>query len=95
MTIEESKTRWQLEKQRTDYSKLSDEMRQLYDVVDGLIEAGTITYDDFVTDVLDAMTTNIVSNGKENKDPDRHEQVKAMCLGLIDKYTKKHEETID
>lgn len=86
MTIEESKVMWQLEKEHTDYAKLTDEMKQLYDIVDKLINDGKITYEDFTSDVLDAMTTNIVNNGKENKNPDRHEQVKAMCLDLIQKY---------
>lgn len=86
MTIEESKMMWQLEKENTDSTKLTDEMKQLYDIVDKLINDGKITYEDFTSDVLDAMTTNIVNNGKENKNPDRNEQVKAMCLDLIEKY---------
>ncbi len=86
MTIEESKAMWELEKENTDYTKLSKEMKQLYDKVDELINAGVITYEEFTSDTIDAMTTNIVNNGKANKNPDRYEQVKVMCLDLLEKY---------
>lgn len=86
MTSEESKAIWELEKKNTDPKTFTKEFAKLYALVDELINNDIITYEDFTNDTIDAVTTNIIDNTKEDKDPDRHEQIKAMCLTLLDKY---------
>lgn len=86
MTIEESKIMWELEKTNTDTRFFSKEMKKFYKKVDELINSGIITYEDFTNDVLDELTSNIVSNGKDNLNPDRVNQVETMCANLLKKY---------
>ncbi len=86
MTIEESKIMWELEKSNTNIKFLNKEMQKLYKRVDKLINDGIITYEDFTNDMLDEVTNNIISNGKDNMNPDRAEQVKTICLNLLKKY---------
>lgn len=97
MTIEESKMMWKLEVENNKplYDSFSKEMKRLYNKVDELINEGVITYEDFTNDVIDSITTTIVDNGKSNAEPNRADQVNAMCDMLFKKYEeyKKVEHT--
>lgn len=86
MTIEESKIMWELEKSNTDSRFFSKGMKKFYDRVDELINSGTITYEDFTNDMIDELTSNIVSNGKEGMNPDRIDQIETICANLLKKY---------
>lgn len=86
MTIEESKIMWELEKSNTDTRFFSKSMKKFYERVDKLINDGVITYEDFTNDLLDELTSNIVSNGKNGVNPDRVNQVETMCTNLLKKY---------
>lgn len=90
MTKEEGKLLWKMEKMtiKEHEASLSPAMKELYDTVDELIEADLLTYKEFSDDMLDAMTTNIVKNGKSGKEPNRKEQVAEICENLLEKYNK-------
>ena len=90
MTIEESKVMWNLEKENINFKLLTKEMKALYDKVDELINDGTITYEDFTNDMIDALTNNIISNGQANAEPNRAEQINAICESLLNKYEEYH-----
>lgn len=90
MTIEESKIMWNLEKENINFKLLTKGMKALYDKVDELINDGTITYEDFTNDMIDALTNNIISNGQANTEPNRAEQINAICESLLNKYEEYH-----
>lgn len=90
MTIEESKMMWKLEKENINFKLLTKEMKALYDKVDELINDGTITYEDFTNDMIDALTNNIISNGQANTEPNRAEQINVICESLLNKYEEYH-----
>lgn len=88
MTIEESKIMWKIEQEniKPQFSILPKELKKLYIKVDKLISDGIITYEDFTNDTLDAITTNIVDNGKGGTEPSREDQVRVICNSLLKKY---------
>lgn len=86
MTIEESKVMWELEKSNTDTRFFSKGMKKFYERVDKLINDGIITYEDFTNDLLDELTSNVVSNGKNGVNPNRTDQIETVCANLLKKY---------
>lgn len=94
MTIEESKVMWQLESSNIDASHFTKPMKKLYDKVGVLIEEGKLLYDEFTSDMIDAMTDIIVQNGKdEATSMTRTEQVNLICESLLGKYEFKERES--
>ena len=82
MTHEESLMMWKIEldnfnKLGTD--KASKDIKKLYEVLDKVITAGTITYEDFTKDMIDELTTLMVEAGKEGKELDRATEVDTIC----------------
>ena len=60
MTHEESLMMWKIE--LDNFNKLgtdnaSKDIKKLYEVLDKVITAGTITYEDFTKDMIDELTT--------------------------------------
>ena len=95
MTHEESLMMWKIEldnfnKLGTD--KASKDIKKLYEVLDKVITAGTITYEDFTKDMIDELTTLMVEAGKEGKELDRATEVDTICKRLTEKYEAKHKE---
>lgn len=94
MTIEESKVMWQLETSNIDASHFTKPMKKLYDKVGVLIEEGKLLYDEFTSDMIDAMTDIIVQNGKDEAiSMTRTEQVNLICESLLGKYEFKERES--
>nr|DAX32642.1 MAG TPA: hypothetical protein [Caudoviricetes sp.] len=77
---------WQLERSNINKEHLTKAMKELYDRVDVLIQNGELLYETFANDMIDAITTVIVKNGKEGVEQDRIEQVDAICNELLNKY---------
>lgn len=95
MTHEESLMMWKIEldnfnKLGTD--KASKDIKKLYEVLDKVITAGTITYEDFTKDMIDELTTLMVEAGKEGKELDRATEVDTICKRLTEKYEAKYNE---
>lgn len=95
MTHEESLMMWKIEldnfnKLGTD--KASKDIKKLYEVLDKVITAGTITYEDFTKDMIDELTTLMVEAGKEGKELDRATEVDNICKRLTEKYEAKYNE---
>lgn len=88
MTIEESKIMWNLEKDNINQEHLTKAMKDLYKVVDEKIQAGELLYETFAQDMMDAITTIIVKNGKEGVEQNRTEQVDSISNELLSKYEK-------
>lgn len=91
MTIEESKAMWGIEKSNVNNLNFTKGMKKLYAIVDKVIEAGIITYEDFTSDTIDELTTLMVQEGKGEIDTiDRAGQVDIMCERLTKKYEEKY-----
>lgn len=91
MTIEESKAMWGIEKSNVNNLNFTKGMKKLYAIVDKVIEAGIITYEDFTSDTIDELTTLMVQEGKGEIDTiDRASQVDIMCERLTKKYEEKY-----
>lgn len=90
MTIEESKTMWEVEKNNINLNILPKEVQKLYKLLDKVIEEGVITYEDFTNDTIDELTTMTIENTKNNEDPSRQGMIEEMAKRLYKKYEDKY-----
>ena len=86
MTKEESLTMLRLEKSFMG-DNVNEDLNKLYDIVEQSINNETITYQDFVDDVI-----SYLSNANDDDSTeDRSKFIKDMCNSLIKKYGRKEE----
>lgn len=93
MTREESINLWKLEKESSNTAVFTDGMKRLWDKVDELINSGELMYDQFTSDIIDALTTIIVDKTKDGVELDRVTQIDYMCDKLYEKYTEQYNNT--
>lgn len=86
MTKEESLTMLRLEKSfMGDY--INEDLNKLYDIVEQSINDETITYQDFIDDVMDYLS----KTNDDDSTEDRLKFIKDMCNSLIKKYGREEE----
>lgn len=85
---EESQVLWKLELESAKQLELTPEHRKLINVVTGKIEDYSLTYDEYVADIAEYLTT-------ANEDDDPKEVIKNMCNHLIQKYGHQKTESED
>lgn len=88
MTVEESISMWNIEKDNINHNILSKKMLKLYNVVDKYISKGLLLYDEFTKDTIN-MAVNMVDN---DVNTNRLEQIDTMCSKLINKYEDKYKD---
>lgn len=88
MTVEESISMWNIEKDNINHNILSKKMLKLYNVVDKYISKGLLLYDEFTKDMIN-MAVNMVDN---DVNTNRLEQIDTMCSKLINKYEDKYKD---
>ena len=76
---EESQILWKLELESANKLNLTPEHKALVDVVSSKIEDYSLTYDEYIRDIIDYLTT-------ASDDDDPKEVIKNMCNHLIQKY---------
>ena len=76
---EESKVLWKLELESAKSLTLTPEHQKLVDVVTKKIEDYTLTYDEYLADILDFLKGT-------SDDVEPKEVIKNMCNQLIEKY---------
>lgn len=89
MTYEESKMMWKIERENMKEVYLSKSMKKLYDIVDKCINDEVITYQDFVNDIIDEMTTVIVTD-PDNPSKDRADQLDILAKNITKKYEEAY-----
>lgn len=79
---EESKVLWKLELESAKNLTLTPEHKKLVDVVTKKIDDYTLTYDEYLADILD-----FLKGASDDVEP--KEVIKNMCNQLIEKYGKE------
>lgn len=79
---EESKVLWKLELESAKNLTLTPEHQKLVDIVTKKIEDYTLTYDEYLVDILD-----FLKGASDDIGP--KEVIKNMCNQLIEKYGKE------
>ena len=79
---EESKVLWKLELESAKNLTLTPEHKKLVDVVTKKIDDYTLTYDEYLADILD-----FLKDASDDVEP--KEVIKNMCNQLIEKYGKE------
>lgn len=79
---EESKVLWKLELESAKNLTLTPEHQKLVDIVTKKIEDYTLTYDEYLADILD-----FLKGASDDIGP--KEVIKNMCNQLIEKYGKE------
>lgn len=86
MTKEESLTMLKLEKAFIG-DNVNEDLNKLYDIVEQSINDETITYQDFVDDVISYLS----NANNDDSTEDRSKFIKDMCNSLIKKYGREEE----
>lgn len=90
MTHEESLMMWKLEKDSFDKNEAmaSKDMKKLYKILDKVIIANVVTYEDFTNDMIE----ELMSITKDENGKDRAFEVDEICRRLTKKYETKYSE---
>lgn len=90
MTHEESLMMWKLEKDSFDKNEAmaSKDMKKLYKILDKVIIANVVTYEDFTNDMIE----ELMSITKDENGKDRAFEVDEICRRLTKKYETKYNE---
>lgn len=92
MTIEESKNLWKIEQEHLAPLKatLDKSIVRLYEIVDKKINDGSLLYEQFTQDTMDALT-EAITESEEGKS--REDVVKLLTNKLINKYSNNESDS--
>ena len=91
MIYEESKNLWKLEKESFDKIDKTDLEKELFNLIDELINSEIILYQDFV----DAVIENLDNTFEANNIEERKQQVQNMYSRVLEHFKKIKNERIN